>query len=82
MGVALLQLPWEVVGVMLAGSPSYYAQQQTHLTASFHASFGRYITLCFLLEAIFASQDCRQNNRQFATPECKPGIESPGCRIG
>ena len=39
LGVALLQLPWVVVGVMLAGTPSYYAQQQNDLTAAFCARF-------------------------------------------
>lgn len=35
MGIQLAQLPWTVLGIMLAGPLSYYQQQQTLLTALF-----------------------------------------------
>ena len=35
MGIALFQLPWNVVGIILAGPERYYQQQQADLTAAF-----------------------------------------------
>lgn len=35
MGIKLLALPWQVVGVMLAGDMEYYQGQQQALTAAF-----------------------------------------------
>ena len=32
LGVALLGLPWKIIGVMLAGKVEYYTQQQQALT--------------------------------------------------
>ena len=32
LGVALLGLPWKILGVMLAGNIEYYTQQQQALT--------------------------------------------------
>lgn len=34
-GIAALQLPWTVVGVMLAGSTDYYEQQAVDLCEAF-----------------------------------------------
>ena len=38
-GVALLDLPWKVQGVMLAGSAEYYVQQQFKLAEAFSSDF-------------------------------------------
>lgn len=38
-GIALLDLPWKVQGVMLAGSADYYVQQQSLLAEAFSADF-------------------------------------------
>ena len=48
-GIALLQLPWKVVGIMLAGPASYYKQQQEQLTSTFGSAFGTapHITFCW-----------------------------------
>ena len=34
-GIAILDLPWKVQGVMLAGSAKYYIQQQSKLAKAF-----------------------------------------------
>ena len=39
MGVALLGLPWKVIGVMLAGTREYYSQQQHALTEAYSSDF-------------------------------------------
>lgn len=39
LGVALAGVPWHVHGVMLAGTPEYYHQQQERLTAAFSLAF-------------------------------------------
>jgi len=39
MGVALLDLPWKVIGVMLAGTREYYSQQQRALTQALSSDF-------------------------------------------
>ncbi|KAK9813945.1 hypothetical protein WJX73_005968 [Symbiochloris irregularis] len=41
LGIALLQLPWKVVGVMLAGNEAYYRNQQQELITSFMLEYGR-----------------------------------------
>ena len=38
-GIALLDLPWKVQGVMLAGSAEYYVQQQSELAEAFSSEF-------------------------------------------
>ena len=40
LGVALLQLPWRIVGVMLAGSRDYYQGQAASLAAAFQRQHG------------------------------------------
>ena len=46
-GIQLAQLPWKVVGVMLAGPLSFYQQQQSALTALFAEKYlpGEYCTV-------------------------------------
>ena len=39
LGVALLGLPWKILGVMLAGKAEYYTQQQQTLTEACSAEF-------------------------------------------
>lgn len=41
LGISLMQLPWKVTGVTLAGPMSYYQQQEADLKRAFAALFGR-----------------------------------------
>ena len=40
-GIALINLPWEVIGITLAGPTSYYVQQEKDLSCAFASSFGK-----------------------------------------
>lgn len=48
-GIQLAQLPWKVLGVMLAGPLSYYQQQQTALTALFADKYLAGEQLCYII---------------------------------
>lgn len=39
-GIALLRLPWRVLGVMLAGDVPYYTRVQAQLSQHFQTTFG------------------------------------------
>ncbi len=42
LGIALMHLPWRVIGIILAGPESYYKQQQADLLHAFASSFGNF----------------------------------------
>ena len=42
-GIALMELPWEVIGITLAGPASYYMQQEKDLSHAFASAFGKHV---------------------------------------